>query len=346
MLQGVRDNEAQDALGAGYDALAEERKNGCVVVTALEQKPVLGQQVEFSLTKIASSDQLNKSMNISASASIKSGLRQGSAKANFAQSLTVNSYSTYILVSVKVSNALTEMRGVTLTEDAKNAYIQGPERFRQMCGDEFVSGYAMGGEYAAVLRIDSKNSDEKNALDAQIKYKAFSGKVEFQSAIEEISKTNSMEVSLFQRGGQGDKIPSNAAEVIAQAVNFPSKVSDVNAYTYQTLTEKYTTLALPPGVQVIDTAVQESVIALLAQESASTTDALSDIRFIEENSEQFEAYEASDLDKRKNEAISNLNKVNGASRVCFHNYTMCAVPALSALSGTLPTRRSASATSE
>jgi hypothetical protein len=340
-VQGIRDYEEQHKIGAGYDTVSGDRRGDCVANSALEEPDFKGQVVNFEMTSITSSDSLRKSLNISASASLKSGVHKGSAKTNFFQSTSVDSYSTYVLVSAKVQNQSKEMRGVKLTQDAWDALALSPERFTQMCGDEFVSGYVTGGEYYAIVRISSSSEAEKKKVDAKIKYKnrAFKGQLELKAHIEELSKEHKVEILSFKRGGNGEQIAIDPETVVEQAVTLPALVAGDKAYIYETLFQKYTNLTLPPEKSPIDKALQQEVIEQLAVERASHMDILSDVQFIESNPEQFEKFDASKLNKQKNQIISNINLLNEKARLCFNDYRRCEIPKLDSAVVDRPVRR-------
>lgn len=205
-------------IGVGFSTISSEAKGECVDVVKLS--PVggnAGQNVTFSLRQLENTNSLSELLDISNSASLKaiSGTTKG--KASFLRSVKMNDYSLYALASVKVENNTEKMRNVRFNDHAiRLIKDDDSKRFQEVCGDEFVIGKISGGEFHAIIEIQTKSVQDKKSIDAKLSgsYGIFSGSSQFEKSIDSIAKTNSVQVYVYSSGGSGEAIPSQRDEMV------------------------------------------------------------------------------------------------------------------------------------
>lgn len=135
------------------------------VIGTITPPEAAGQNVQARILRIDDMSSLHTSLGVDVSASGSYMGFSGSDKTNYADSCGFNEHSTYLLVSVGVTNALTRMKFPALTpEAALLLQNQKPERFRERFGDVFVAGIHTGGEYFAIYQITGMDESEKESL--------------------------------------------------------------------------------------------------------------------------------------------------------------------------------------
>lgn len=186
-------------------------------------------------------------------ASGRYGFFSGSAKANFSESSSYNSTSTFLVARCVVRNPLTRGRNFKVSSAAQalldtNRFTE----FKKAFGDSFVRGLQTGGEFYAVIRItsvsSSKQSELSTALHAEfnglVASGSFSGK--FESANKESSTKSEYSATMFQRAGSGAQISPTIqiSEVIERYKNFPA-IAKASSFAYETEIATYDTIPLP-----------------------------------------------------------------------------------------------------
>src|SRR5262249_21345780 len=99
-----------------------------------------------------------------------------SEKAKYAlgAGFSLNRYSVFMVVKTKVKNETKLMSHARLADAGMQALRPDPQcapgidNFRLRCGADYMAGYTRGGEYGAVLEIETESDDEKAELSAQL----------------------------------------------------------------------------------------------------------------------------------------------------------------------------------
>jgi hypothetical protein len=326
------DHDNGMSYGVGFDSVSGDVRGDCVILTDPESPAgVSGQEVVFKLRQITSSSELSKELNISVSASLKAQFGKVSAKASYASQQNINQFSIYLVAQVSVTNPTRRMRNVKLTDEAWNLLeVKGTEKFRDRCGDEFLSGITTGGQYTAVLQITTRTEEEKTNVSVSIRAKGTGGTwkagADFKLALDKISQEHEVEVTSFQQGGDTATIPDTVEEIIERAVNFPGQVEGDKAFAYSAFFQEYSTLNLPDGMNPIDVEEQKRVIDKLGEYYNSYSDVLSSIEYVFKNSDQFVAFDADALNQKANEIRGILNRLVESASNCFDNYKSCKLP--------------------
>lgn len=321
--------------GQGLNHIDWTPKGHCVELGAMKTQSgqSTGTSVEFRLLEITSLSSLYSSLDISASASLKSGLfgTGGSASMNYAKSINKNSNSRYLLVHTRVGNQLRIADRFTLTDSARNLLqAERDNEFTKHCGTEFVYGYRTGGEFFALFEYDFSESAEEEKFSAAIAASGFGWKASSQinKALSRFNQNARVSLTMLRRGGKGD-LP-DVSSLTDYAKKFPTLVDDVSsdAVTLELLTKDYA------GVEPIDLTTnpavlirQERVVNQIYQSVNSAEESKNTIRYILNNQDLYEDFDPKVL----TEAEMKLNKYINANYdsvvKCFEDvFDGCGLP--------------------
>jgi hypothetical protein len=137
--------------------------------------------------------------------SLKYGIAaSGSAKTSFLSSIKQNSFSVYVLVQVSVINeqTLLDLSQAKLSDQAAKIFVSNPQQFITQYGDSFIYGLITGGEFFAVLEIESSTVSEfreiKASLNGKASYGLFSGSAsgEFEKTLQKITSSSRIKTLL------------------------------------------------------------------------------------------------------------------------------------------------------
>jgi|GEM_PF-4839207 len=329
-------------LGVGYDSLTGDARGECVTKTEPEETfGASGQTVRFSLQKVEDFASLSKSLGIDASASFNAG-GAVSASMSFAKSVDINSYSIYVLVKVHVLNSRLRMPGVELNQTSYNLLEQqGPDKFREKCGDEFVNSFDSGGELYGIVQIKTKSSRHQKDISAEIagSYGSFSASAEFEDKLKKIAKSQTMQVYVFRKGGPAASVNYDTKKLIKEATEFPLTIEQSPA-TFNALTIDYKTLDLPMDASLVNLSQQKLVVEKLAQYKSSLVRQLNDIDYILLNQNEFVDPNPSELAIVRETISEQINQLHDQAVECFTEYTKCEIPSdLYVAAHELPTRK-------
>jgi len=218
-------------IGRGCDTLSSVAHATAIKFSPLQSLAnVDGQTAILSIGIIKSSKELAEQLDVVAGLDMSySGIFSASASANFVQSRTVNTYKTYALVKINVQNPEQVITEPRLSETAEEILLnvdKGWEKFRQIYGEEYVSGVVTGGAYFALIEILTNNSKEQEYIQGEIQTKGWGG--EFNLGVvhnlKEIIQGSNTTIYVFMGGGSSEVIEVSLDGMITQAQNFTEKV--------------------------------------------------------------------------------------------------------------------------
>jgi hypothetical protein len=279
-------------LGRGFNILTLSPRNQCVVIQKTVEHPEYGpSEVAFRSYRIENSEQLDKALGVSASASASWGVASGSASASFSSAISVSSYSLSYVVDSSVQRKGPSVQVQDLQERYRKLLASGnPDayrRFRAICGDGYIAEMPMGGIFKAVIHISTKSRAESEAISASLSasYAGISGAASLTSSLKELAKTNEVEIWSLRKGGEGpvaitpDEIAKSAAElpVSAKAAPVPLQVA---VFSYLGVLDD-------PMLPLETFSERAAQIERLASLSAAVRDQWSDAKYILEHPAQF-----------------------------------------------------------
>lgn len=322
-------------VGRGYDILTGAPRGDCVErTTTSENLPVGQDNIQFVSKEVTTTEELNKALSVSASAQLKAGLGSGSASANFAKSVDIQEYSLFYVVSASLTSQGVRLRDHTSATSLKKEYrdllkSNNPDRFRRfrmLCGDGFISELIYGGEFKALVRVNTKSRAERESLSGSVSFSGpgGGGGAEFQNRISKISTGREVNISSFRRGGKGDRIAITAADVATQASELPKAVAAGPVVTKMVITS-YLMMNLDIGMADFEDV--KSAISTLAVLSSAAAERRNDLDYIGRKSDEFYVQEF-DFPKIVNEikALDNLQaEIGKRAAKCFANVGVCKI---------------------
>jgi hypothetical protein len=214
-----------------------------------------GQIVAFSIEQLSASASLSQQLNVSTSASLKyASTGSGSMSAQFVNNIKQNSFSIYIVVRTLVINSekVLDLSRIRLQDDAAGTWVNQPSAFVEQYGDAFVYGVVTGGEFFAVLEIQTESADEyrevKASLSGKGQFGLFSGNASasFSETLGRITTSYQMRATVIRRGGVGALLQAiTADELRDRALAFPGEVAGQNGYPYGALLHSYNHIEHP-----------------------------------------------------------------------------------------------------
>jgi hypothetical protein len=255
MPQVVRIPFDGQEIGQGYNTETRESVGtGLVVASISEDKNADGQVVTTSFASATSQESLMDTLGISASIDVRVGLFSGGGKFSFAESNSVNSFSSFIVGRCVVQNAIRHGHGFSLNGDAQPLVVAGRlDEFKTAFGDKHVRAFMTGGEVDIIARITSVSEAHQSKLVATLHaaYNGLATAADFQSEFNRTSmETNGQtEVTVFmhQEGGQGPQLAftgPDASKVLDKLSELPGFVL-AHPIAYEMELADYNTIPIP-----------------------------------------------------------------------------------------------------
>jgi hypothetical protein len=279
-------------LGRGFDILTGAPRAECIVPKAPKDYPKFGpESVGFRSYRIENSQQLDKTLGISASASIKMGVGSASTSASYSSALSISSYGLNYVVESSIREKGDSLLADGLKDPYKKLLASGkPEwlnRFRSICGDGYITEMPKGGEFKAIIQIATNSRSETEAVAVSIggSYAAASGAASFSSAVKKAASSNEVRIWNFRRGGEGP-VPITADDIASEAANLPVKVEKAPT-PLQIAVFAYTTVLDDPSIPLETFTERAAQIEKLAALSAAARNQIGDVQFIMDHPSQF-----------------------------------------------------------
>lgn len=293
-----------------------------------------GQEVFYSIQIASNSVSLAEQLKTSASASLKYGVSgSGSAKASFSNSISQNSYTLYIIVSVTVANHLTtlDLSKCSFTSQAADTLRINSSNFLQQYGDSFVYGITSGGEFIGVLQMETSSSAELSAIKAKVSgsasYGLFSGSAsaKFSQSVQEITSSYSLKGSVMRRGGSGSLVNMTAEDLVSAAIRFPKEVEGDKGYPYSAIVIPYSQIPHPSGAPLI-AAQQASVLDQLGRIRERMLVYSNNLLVASERSDEFRGIDLDAVGERYQRVNAEIAKVVDSAKLCYAQASECKIP--------------------
>jgi hypothetical protein len=300
---------------------------------------------------IESTRDLAAALNISSASQIKATVPDTamavSAKTRyvFGSGMAINRYSVFLLVSAEVKNEARAAKSAVLKKDVAKRLAADPKKyldqFRVRCGDEYLAGVTTGGEFRAVIEVQTDSEEERHQLAAEI---ASSVAVEslaeagreskIEATLKRVATDKQVKIWSFQRGGNGADAtpPATVDEMIARARAMPEIVSKPQAArTLSATFQDYTTLELDlPTDYVKQLAAAKRTVAQIGAKQGALLDRRADVDYILAHPSAFAGLDAAalaELTKAKANMDGQLKKLYEAAQICFTELKGCTLPA-------------------
>ena len=240
------------ALGVGVATISGVRLGTAVSFT--EPKPVQVWAQETKISLCATSEQVYSALDISVDTAASYGVASFSDKFGLAQSCDRLAYSLYLVVRATKYSPLTVPTDVALNSRTQQTPNLDPQGFVRQYGDKYVSGIVKGGEFAAVLAINTSSEEIKQQITNSLAVSAEAGELSasVQNNVTQTLNKHSSQLHLTIltsiRGGAPNTVPvsqsatsldpahpetatgQDVAGILTAARTFPDTVTDQNAW--------------------------------------------------------------------------------------------------------------------
>jgi len=185
-------------------------------------------------------------MSVSGSLSIKAGKVGGSGKGSFVDSDKFKESDLNFYISVKVVNQTINFKDALVFNPLRSVDMSDTNKFREVYGDSFVSGFVEGGEFNAIVSMKILNKAKKTDIQAEAKIALTAGAVQIEAeanvgiARSNIETNTETTIQVFWSGGGHIKPMEQQWDIqslMAAAARFPDLVADCPQRTYAILTK-------------------------------------------------------------------------------------------------------------
>jgi hypothetical protein len=328
-------------LGAGYDALSGEVRGKCLRPGLDEQ--VEGENAYVHIIQIENEREFAQKLNLGARAKYSLFSAGGSSVSES----TFNSYSTYLAVLARIESRTKNLTAPALSPEAKQLATANLQRFREQCGNAFVSSRTLGGEYSALVEIYSSTETQFRETKAKASGAAglFSASAEASRRLTELLKDRRYEVKLIRKGGTGP-IEATKEAILGAALQFPEtlkKASDADLVGLRIVAQDYRTIDLPATVAASDLSDTDKLIAVQRRDNELQfrREHLADVVYVIQNPDDFAPVDKQVLLAAERSLRSTLFEANAEVLKCLESSArICQFSVLpSTFRVDLPTRR-------
>lgn len=320
-------------LGMGIDLVTGEWKQPCVEWERSEQVSQ-GQGTRFRYELVEDSRSLKKALAVEATAAYRNPTAHVSARASFAKQVQANSYSLYILALVDVRAPTETLAGVRLKPEIQKVLAEpdGLQRFRRICGDEYVASLNRAGSFMGVIEVQTRDQRSKKRLRTEISGKmqagaeSASGSVELSQAVKTASRSHRVRSFQSVTGQSRTALAVSPDAMVRNAELFPSRITPESALPYQANTFRYDSLLGWKSPAQVDTEHQRFVVRELGKRRDEFEEKLANIEYVLANKAQFQGASPPRLKAMREVLYQNLGRLQEAARTCHRDLTQCSLP--------------------
>jgi hypothetical protein len=153
--------------GVGVDLLSGTLMNLAVTPTTSPPKDATGSDYSFQVTRVTTTEELQRNLGIDASASYGTFGAGVSARFHFAEQASVHSASLFMTITSTVYLADLSIEESVLTPAAA-AVADKPDLFKQRYGDMFARACRRGGLFVALMQIETFDESEASSIEGEL----------------------------------------------------------------------------------------------------------------------------------------------------------------------------------
>jgi hypothetical protein len=325
-------------LGKGVDVGAHK-----VLATALEESPREslvpngGQTIEFNMQAVTNSEELIRKLNLDIAASFPIMGVTIAPTVRYAASTSINRFYTYLLVTNVVHDQELVLSKPRLTQQALEILMtQGWAGFAKRYGLEYVAGYVTGGSFFGLIEVATTTTEEQAEVKAVLGL-TFGGTIKVDASVESVitSKISAKvsTVTVYQTGGVGDPIETDAEGMMQQARTFAA-LARSNPVPFQIIVHRYedTVENLPltqPNTESPIYLKRRDALEELGEKYQYYKDQRSDIDFVLRNLLSFDVYREQSVEELQatRQALQadfagcshQINEIERAARACLES---------------------------
>lgn len=342
---------SQLVMGTGYDTLSGDVKGDCVIRSVPQITSEGLAAVTAELKYIDSYKKLGESLEISAATNVKLDIAAYnltlSGVAKYFREHMLEENSIYFMIKVLVACPKEKMLDVTLKPEFVSLLkgSGGNEAFRKTCGDEFVVTTQKGGIFYALVKIETKDENDKRLVELAIRGSvgifstAGEGIFKFQERINSIIKDRKIELFIHQEGGIIDDIPFSIYDIenlLNHAKKFAKNIrNNGGGAPILSIAEPYTNLInYPREASPIRTGHKQNVIKILSNNRYDFLEKITHLEFILKNPQVFmlpsDPTELNSLfsliQTVRDQYVKNLSIMANFADDCFWDIDKCRLP--------------------
>jgi hypothetical protein len=322
--------------GVGVD-LATGSPMGKVVngeITAVDGSA--GATTSFEISRIQSTEDLERTLGISVEASGGCGCFSASGRFDFAKRSKIQTSSLFMAINAKVELANRSIDDPTLAPLA--AAISSTDAFATRFGNMFVRGIGRGGLFIAVMQINTSNSDESESISAELggSYGLFSAKA--KTKFEDVQKKyhSDIHIAVYHEGGpidisMDDLTDANQLYVMLQKwLKSFQDDPNANAKPYTVTLAPIAIANGPIPANAADIQHAQDVLMFCARERSGIIDGLNLMEFISQNPSRYDfaaPTTLSDIVRSFNGYQADLDLVAKAASFAIDNVKEAMTPA-------------------
>jgi len=209
---GVAQTRAANArLLDGFNRLLDSTSDACVV--AADSKPAfsVGDIAKpFDLFFVSSKEDLARTLGIDLALKIKYGATSIGPSFDFLDSFKQTRSAIHLLVAARASYRVTNLRAVSLTEDALGWLATDPHQFLNRCGNLYINGVEYEAQLFVMIRISALTEDASRTIAGDLGLGATTGALGLDATakakLEAIAKRSDVvvETHVLDRGFRAD----------------------------------------------------------------------------------------------------------------------------------------------
>ena len=319
------DNVPNMRMGAGFNTLSQMPLD--LVMDATGEYDVIGDASagtgEMTADIIESRTDLCQLLGINGSTQLGIGSFAASADVEKLDKLKFNSYSLFYYIRRTYSSQQEVLKRYNFVENVAQ-YINQPEVFFRFAGDEFISSRRLGGEFIAIVKLETSSSTEYSSLksDFRASFKnalgVSRGSASVSSAheVNETIKRQKGTYMFFKRGGS-EHLPSWDIEEIRDSfLSFGEEVSG-SRYPFKVSTMPYKSLIAYANAGAYDIAGASQVIRRISKFFIETIERLDTVQYILKNLAEFVNPDIDYLLKLESKLTAAINLMRSTIQVCI-----------------------------
>jgi hypothetical protein len=334
--------------GVGREGVLGDIRGECIAHDGMEATGS-AQEATYSIQLIEKHQDLIRQLDVAAGTQIRAinpGLGLAASrktKLAVGTAFGINRYSLYLLVSARIRNQTVFIKNARLADQARALLANSSEanlaQFREQCGDSFLSGSATGGEFIALIEIQTDTEGQSSEMRARFRQAtgepgAAQTEATLTAALRSLAAGRRLRVWVHQRGGAGEAeigLPDSVDDIMKRLGQLADSTrAGQNPRALTATFSDYTTLgvAFPPSYQSKLDAAQEAIGRMSAQ-LPKLLDLGADIDYVLAHQESFVGIDApllQGLQQAQDAIAEKTRRIDVAGKRCQRDLTACAVP--------------------
>lgn len=319
-------------IGTGINLLTGKVRGDAVTRTAVETGGQ-GQRSKIALSLVESQEDIKRAIDFSSEVDLVAGLGEVSPKLKIIEDCAYQSNSIYLVAYAMVLNSFQQMRDVQLNDYASDLMRRGRQtEFREAFGDAFVRGKNQGGEFSAILRVDTTGTTDRSNVTAELNAAGVIGEVgvntnnQYSEKIAHAIRNHQVDLFINQVGGN-QEFQAAPQFLMDHALTFARDLANTNTgWDYQAFVIDYKSLPIPEAPNFIQIQNAKETIDSVMKLRQDVLLNLNSINYILLHPAEFNAPALDQLNTTANKLRDIVATLTDAASRCANDITDCAQP--------------------